>query len=834
MAVQDFLQSILSYRRNRTMGFSEFVEKFAQKPEDYLHTSSTLLSKAIQHFDYDIVVRSGEPIISYRIFDKSFNDGVNAVYGQEFAIKHMVDAIGAAGKETGPNRGLVLVGPPASGKTNIIDILTQALEEFTKEKDVRLYTFFFEFKKGESERTVEIYSSFNHNPLLLFPITMPKEGDAIHPRQRLFDYVSQEHERREGKPLVISTYYKNACLDKSSMDILQGLMQNPRNREKSLFQVLQEYVRVDEMVFSNARAKSVANVDDMRRLRVQVEGLDLSREDKAILNEHLPGYSLSQYEGAIVASNRGVLHIHDAFSGDDGLSEQDYKPLLMLLGSGKVSIEATQSSVDNTVIMTTNLEEMTRLEKRLTSSKLMDRIEKIPVNYLLDANSEMDILKRDMAIMKEDYEVDPNLLRIAAYYAVMTRLLPPNRTKFPGNWSDKKKRVYNNLTVEKKLTIYAYQAEDPLGTIQKIPHWHPFHNEALKLGLDLSDLESLQGRIKQRGDAVTLHASGLFTNEELSVIDDEFMRQLWQEHYPYEGRSGLSVRQLQNVMRNTIAHSDGRKVHVGTFLSQLKRVIREGSDIHHWLSPNVKEAGDRPRSLSRAIGRHRLAPGEGDYGDFGGLVRVSQLLYYQLIEREITEAAVDREPSKIEADLRRYLQYALLANAHENKAFAHIMVPKFTFIHPNSGEKVDQPDLNFMSSIEKVVAPERDPLHFRRETAQKFLELQSRGEIIIDEGKTVINSMSDNVLVCFHDIYSAMLSHRRSVDGINAELLRDAFFHRKNEISRYRTYSVETRDLVETILQNMINRFGYTESIALDTVVFALRKQIVDFSKMIR
>ena len=210
-----------------------------------------------------------------------------------------------------------------------------------------------------------------------------------------------------------------------------------------------------------------------------------------------------------------------------------------------------------------------------------------------------------------------------------------------------------------------------------------------------------------------------------------------------------------------------------------------------------------------------------------------QALYYMLIEREITEATVDREPEQIEDDLRRYLQYVLLANALENKAFAHIMVPKFTFIHPNTGEKVDQPDLNYMVSIERVIAPDRDPLVFRKEMAQKFLELQSTAEIIIPEGKTVINSRSDNVLLCFHTQYSALMSHRRSVDGINAEILRDAFFQKKNNPAYYLTYSVETRTLVETIIKNMVERFDYPESIALDTIVFALRKDIVDFGRMI-
>jgi predicted Ser/Thr protein kinase len=108
----------------------------------------------------------------------------------------------------------------------------------------------------------------------------------------------------------------------------------------------------------------------------------------------------------------------------------------MLLGSGRASIESTQTPVDTTVIATTNIEEMTRLEQQITSSKLLDRIDEIPVNYLLDAQSEMDILRRDMANIGEKYDVDPNLLRIATYFSVLTRLLPPKKVPQLASWSE--------------------------------------------------------------------------------------------------------------------------------------------------------------------------------------------------------------------------------------------------------------------------------------------------------------------------------------------------------------------------------------------------------------
>ena len=136
---------ILSYVRKRSISFTDYVDHLIDHPEMHLKTSSSLISEAIKHFGFKIVVRSGEPMISFNIYEDIFSNGVNAVYGQEFCIKKMVDVIDSISKESGPNRGIVLVGPPASGKTNIVDLTALALEEYSKIKEVKLYSFFYRF-----------------------------------------------------------------------------------------------------------------------------------------------------------------------------------------------------------------------------------------------------------------------------------------------------------------------------------------------------------------------------------------------------------------------------------------------------------------------------------------------------------------------------------------------------------------------------------------------------------------------------------------------------------------------------------------------------------------
>ncbi|MBN2736625.1 MAG: hypothetical protein JXR70_06560 [Spirochaetales bacterium] len=830
MEKPDF-HKLLGYYKPKSIRFSEFMDDFIKSPLSYLHTSSTLIHEAIKHFGYKIVVRSGEPMISYNIFEDPFSGGINAVYGQEASISQLVDVVESIGKESGPNRGIVLVGPPASGKTNIVDLICMAIEVYTKQEDVRLYSFYYQFS-DDSGHSLEVRSSLNLNPILLIPVILRQADKITYPRQALFDYINQNQKK---KNMVFPTYYQNANLDKLNSDILRNLLENPRNAGKSYYDILEEYVRVEKIEFTSAQAKGIANIDEMQNLKVRVMPFNLGEEYRSLLVEHLPGNFLYQYEGAIVSANRGILHIHDAFGMGPGSlpSEGDYKPLLMLLGSGKSSIQSTQTSIDTTVVLTTNIEEMKMLDDQLTSSKFLDRIDKIAVNYLLDANSEIDILKRDIKNMRKQLDIDPNLLRISAYFAVMTRLMPPMTKSLPDSWSEEKKRLYHSITPEQKLFIYAAQSEDPVATIQRLPYWHPFYNEAMKLGINIYLTETFEKFISKRQDAVLLDKSGLFSAEQLSLIDDDFMRELWNEHSISEGKQGISVRQLQNIMRNTIARSDGRRVNVGTFFSQLKKVFLEGPAIHHWLQVENKFKGARKPIRARKIGDKFLAEGEGDYGDIENLAKVAKYLYYYLIKREITVATVDRDPEEIEQDLRRYIQHALLANAIENRAFAHILVPRYSFIDPNSGKKIDKPDLNYLVSLEKVLASGQNGVSFRREIAQRFLDLSANNEVRLEEGKTVVNSRHDNLLPCFTREYSTLLSHRKSVEGISVEQLRDAFFQKKNAPDKYKSFPPEIKDLVDTILNNMVKRFGYSYPIALGTIVYALRKGVIDFKTII-
>ncbi|MEM1297306.1 MAG: hypothetical protein AAGH89_18220, partial [Verrucomicrobiota bacterium] len=146
---------------------------------------------------------------------------------------------------------------------------------------------------------------------------------------------------------------------------------------------------------------------------------------------------------------------------------------------------------------------------------------------------------------------------------------------------------------------------------------------------------------------------------------------------------------------------------------------------------------------------------------------------------------------------------------------------------------VDQPDFEFLDSVGEILRPGGDMEKCRKEMAQKFLDLHGAGEITSGQDKPIITSRNDNLLHCFSSEYTALLSHRKSVEGINPEELRNGFFQRQNNLKKYEECSDVIREQVETILGNMVDRFDYPEEIALDTVVYSIRKGIIDFAEIL-
>ena len=548
----------------------------------------------------------------------------------------------------------------------------------------------------------------------------------------------------------------------------------------------------------------------------------------------------------------------------DKIDERDYKPLLMLLGSGKVSLESTQVAVDNSVFITTNLEEMDLLENQLTSSKLLDRVERIPVNYLLDYNAEMKILSRDIDVLKETYDIDPNLVEIASIFAVLTRLLPPTELPEPleKKWSSEKVKFYYGIAPEQKLYLYALSSADPVKAIDELPFFHPFRNEAIRLGVDLEDVTQIKSLFDKDNSFKKLQDTGIFTADEVKMIDDEFLSTIRMEHYPHEGKHGISVRQLQNIMRSAVSNSDGTAVWTDHFIDEVEKCQVEGATYHTWLNtPDIVESIlDKREKLAdekklftpvirkRSIGKLQFKEGESDYCDPVDLSMVAEVIWFENIIKHITISTVDRDPKRIEVDLRKYIQMCLLFKASTNKAFGRKMMQQFSFLDPDNGNKIDKHDNDYMYSIEKILYPKEILFDsndrpsdneiekikkIRVEIADKYLDLIREKDVVIQDGKNIIHSRDDMLLDHFKSDYDSLLSNKRTDGKVDPAELEKSFYLLKNKPSEFLKEPKLIQDMANKIIENMNTRFDYSERIALDTVLFAVDKGLFSFDTTI-
>jgi predicted Ser/Thr protein kinase len=806
--MNDEIRNLLSYKHKKDMKFSEYLDKVFTEPQPHLKLSTDIILDAIKSYGWKITMRNGEPVISYNVFKDPFSRGLNAIHGQETCIKSIIDIIYSINKETGPNRGIVLVGPPASGKTNVCELITKAVEEYVKNGNIKLYTFCFKF-----DDTVYIKTSFNHNPLLLFPTTLKNESNVTNPRQELFDLLLEEH-----PDLHIPSFYKDATLDKKVMDIIEGLVANPAHRDKTLYDILDQYVIISEFEYSMVQGRGISNIDNMGLLKSEIKKTTLHRRDVEAVTKHLPDLDLYQYQGSLVSSNRGILHIHDAFDiANESALIQKYKPLLLLLGSGKINVESTQIPLDNITIMTTNLEEMDNLEKYLTSVKLLDRIEKIPVNYLIDVNAEIDLLKRDIQGYKKDYDIDPNFFKIAAYFSVMSRLCPPQKPR--DEWVANKGIFYEKLTPDQKMFIYASKTNNIQKLLQELPYWHPFCTEARQLGIDLQKPKTYVDKIEQHPDAVDLKDCGLFKEKELGFIDEELKNHLRREHFPKEGNKGISTRQMQNILRDVILKSDNRKITVSLFLDQLKDIIEKSSYVNSWIEHTKK-----------------LASEEHQYFEIEKLIDILECLYWELLRKELTISIIDRDPSEIEKDLRKYLQHIMLHHAKGMKKFKKILIEKFSYIDPTTGSTVSEPNYKYMESIESVLYNKytlaRD--EYRKNVAERILKGIDGKDIILKSEGNIIGSTDDNILSIFVKEHKKLLSNARTNDSLDTNKLKDAFYHKHNNKEAYDKCSSKIKSMCEKVINNMERNFGYSQDTALEAILYGFRNDIVQLSTIIK
>ena len=340
------------------------------------------------------------------------------LFGVDDPLARVVDYFkaAAAGSDVG-RRLLLLLGPPSGGKSTLAILLKRGLEEYSRTDEGALYAI-----KG---------SPLRESPLNLVPASL--------------------------RPAFRETY---------GVDVTGEL--SPWARDFLERECEGEYLRVPvERVFLSEAARcgigtyaphdpATADIADL------VGSVDLSKVAQVGDEGDPRAWSWS---GAVYSASRGMLEMIEILK-----VKREFLYLLLTMTQEK-NVKVARFPLiylDETILAHTNLAEFHKFLQEKENEALLDRMVIIKFPYALSYLDEARIYQKLVygAPAFRHIHLDPHVLHLAAVFAILTRLIKPER---------------EGLDIPKKLRIYAGEAVEGVS-----------ENEAVRLRAEVPD-EGLTG-----------------------------------------------------------------------------------------------------------------------------------------------------------------------------------------------------------------------------------------------------------------------------------------------------------------------------------------------------
>lgn len=365
--------------------FAEFLEQvLQQEPCRYARTS--------HEYIWDMLHWYGSRDHEGEASENANELFVHELFGIDEALNRVVEYFKAAsaGSDVG-RRLLLLLGPPSGGKSTLVILLKRALEEYSHTDEGSIYAL--------------RDSPLHESPLNLIPASMRAEF-------------------RETYGVDVAGELSPYCRMRLEEEFDGDFMKYPVQR---IF--LSEASRIGVGTYA-PHDPTTADIADL------VGSVDLSKVAEVGDEGDPRAWSWS---GAVYAASRGILEMIEILK-----VKREFLYLLLTLTQEK-NVKVSRFPLihlDETIVAHTNLAEFNKFLQEKENEALLDRMVIIKVPYALAYHEEARIYKKlvSHAAAFRDVHLDPHSLKLAATFAILTRLKKPEREK---------------LDLSKKLRLYA-------------------------------------------------------------------------------------------------------------------------------------------------------------------------------------------------------------------------------------------------------------------------------------------------------------------------------------------------------------------------------------------
>jgi predicted Ser/Thr protein kinase len=444
--------------KRRVLSFAEYLELFIADPVRHSRDASAYVRGAFDHYGKREVERPWGKSTWYNLFDLPWLDRAEArresLVGQEKVQGELYRVLSNFVREGRPNRLPVLHGPNGSAKSTIAACLMRALEHYSTLDEGALYRFHWVFPNrntlrgsigfGDAAERAQDTASFAHlpedkidsrlfvevrdHPLFLVPQLQ---------RQDLLERICKSKDILE--PLTQRTL--RGQLSHKNKEVFEALLSS---YEGDLEQVLR-HVQVERYFISRHYRCGAVTIGPQLSVDAGERQITADRSLGA-LPTSLQAITLFEAFGELIEASGGMLEFSDLLKRP----LDAFKYLQSSVETGEVNLRSQNVQLNCFMLASANELQLSAFKEHPEFQSFRGRLELIKSPYLRSWVEEVAIYDAQIAPQIRRH-VAPHATRMAAMFAVLTRMRRPN----PDKYESPLRGIVSELSAFEKMDLYS-------------------------------------------------------------------------------------------------------------------------------------------------------------------------------------------------------------------------------------------------------------------------------------------------------------------------------------------------------------------------------------------